>query len=63
MYRSESAKLFVFLQMSQEIMQIDESGNTCYEKAMTGYFPELFRRWQGTNHVVSPYWQNIIIFC
>ena len=61
-YRSESAKFFVFLQMGQEIMDFDANGNTCYEKAMNGFFPELFNRWNGANHVVSIILTSRILF-
>ncbi|RIA87584.1 hypothetical protein C1645_827583 [Glomus cerebriforme] len=54
-FRSESAKLFIFVQMSREMWEFDEDGELYYEKAIDGFFTELFQRWKdlGTNHVVS----------
>lgn len=54
-FRSESAKLFIFLQMSREMWEFDEDGELYYEKAIDGFFTELFQRWKdlSTNHVVS----------
>ncbi|RHZ88514.1 hypothetical protein Glove_22g115 [Diversispora epigaea] len=53
-FRSESAKLFIFVQMSREMWEFDEDGELYYEKAV-GFFSELFHNWKemGTNHVVS----------
>ncbi|CAG8462546.1 3945_t:CDS:2 [Diversispora eburnea] len=53
-FRSESAKLFIFVQMSREMWEFDEDGELYYEKAV-GFFTELFHNWKemGTNHVVS----------
>ncbi|GBB87252.1 hypothetical protein RclHR1_01370011 [Rhizophagus clarus] len=54
-FRSESAKLFIFVQMSREMWEFDEDGELYYEKAIDGFFTELFQRWKdlSTNHVVS----------
>ncbi|CAG8443688.1 7242_t:CDS:2 [Scutellospora calospora] len=53
-FRSESAKLFIFVQMSREMWEFDEDGELYFEKAI-GFFSELFKHWKqlGTNHVVS----------
>ncbi len=37
-FRSESAKYFLFLQMSQEMWEFDEDGDLYYEKAVHGNF-------------------------
>jgi hypothetical protein len=63
-FRSESAKYFIFLQISEESFKIDPvvdeaSGGQeqllIFEKAVYGFLPELFDRWRllGANHVVS----------
>ncbi|CAG8452402.1 12536_t:CDS:2 [Ambispora gerdemannii] len=54
-YRSESAKYFIFIQMSREMWEFDEDGELFFEKAIDGFLPEFFQRWKevGTNHVVS----------
>ncbi|KAG0256174.1 vacuolar membrane-associated protein iml1 [Actinomortierella ambigua] len=63
-FRSESAKYFIFLQMSREMWEFDEDGEIHFEKVIFGFLPNLFSRWRGkrdgkteletpTNHVVS----------
>jgi hypothetical protein len=54
-FRSETAKFFIFLQMSKEMWEFDEDGDMFFEKCVYGFLPELFSRWKqvGTNHVVS----------
>lgn len=64
-YQSETAKIFVFIQIARESLQWDEStGMTMAEKAIDGFLAELFEKWkgppkgEGANHLVS-----IILFC
>ena len=54
-FRSESAKYSVFIQMSKEMWEFDESGEIYFEKVLFGFLPELIRKWDtiGTNHVIS----------
>lgn len=54
-FRSESAKYNVFIQMASEMWEFDEDGEIYYEKALSGLLPELIRRWQkaNTTHVIS----------
>lgn len=54
-FRSESAKYNLFLQMAREMWDFDEDGEQYFEKAISGFLPELVRRWSKvpTNHVVS----------
>lgn len=54
-FRSESAKFFIFLQMCKEMWDFDEDGELFFEKAVQSFLPELFRRWNdhSTNHIVS----------
>ncbi|KAF9111913.1 vacuolar membrane-associated protein iml1 [Mortierella sp. AM989] len=63
-FRSESAKCFIFIQMSREMWEFDEDGEIFFEKVIFGFLPNLFARWRGkrdgklelespTNHVVS----------
>ncbi|KAJ3213720.1 vacuolar membrane-associated protein iml1 [Dinochytrium kinnereticum] len=54
-YRSESAKYFIFIQMSKEMWEFDDDGELYFEKCVNGFLPELFESWKrtGTNHVVS----------
>ncbi|PWN18847.1 hypothetical protein BCV69DRAFT_284821 [Microstroma glucosiphilum] len=54
-FRSESAKYHLFIQLGKEMWDFDEDGELYYEKAVTGFLPELLRRWRSaaTNHVIS----------
>jgi hypothetical protein len=54
-FRSESAKFNIFIQMATEMWDFDEDGELYYEKALSGFLPELDRRWKNipANHVVS----------
>ncbi|KAI7907009.1 uncharacterized protein BX663DRAFT_494494 [Cokeromyces recurvatus] len=54
-FRSASAKYFLFIQMSREMWEFDEDGELYFEKAISNFLPHLFSRWkeEGTNHVVS----------
>lgn len=54
-YRSETAKVMIFVQMSREMWDFDEDGQLYFEKAVQGFLPELFDRWAalGATHVVS----------
>lgn len=54
-FRSESAKYHLFLQFAREMWDFDEDGEVYLEKALTGFIPELLRRWRSvpTNHVLS----------
>ncbi|KAI8999202.1 hypothetical protein BC832DRAFT_227665 [Gaertneriomyces semiglobifer] len=54
-FRSETAKYFIFIQMSKEMWDFDEDGELYFEKCVHGFLPELFSKWKttGVNHVVS----------
>ncbi|TPX43357.1 hypothetical protein SeLEV6574_g05108 [Synchytrium endobioticum] len=54
-FRSESAKYFLFIQMAKGMWQFDEDGELYSEKCLHGFLPDLFNRWKeiGVNHVVS----------
>lgn len=54
-FRSESAKYFIFIQMSCEMWHFDEDGDLYHEKCLYGFLPDLFARWKqmGNNHVLS----------
>ncbi|KAI7859494.1 hypothetical protein BDC45DRAFT_216782 [Circinella umbellata] len=54
-FRSSSAKYFLFIQLSREMWEFDEDGELYFEKVVNNFLPELFNRWnkEGTNHVVS----------
>jgi hypothetical protein len=54
-FRSESAKYNLLIQLGREMWEFDEDGELYFEKAISGFIPELLRRWNAvpTNHVVS----------
>ncbi|KAM3588807.1 vacuolar membrane-associated protein iml1 [Umbelopsis sp. WA50703] len=54
-FRSGSAKFFLFIQMSKEMWDFDEDGELHFEKVVNNFLPDLFNRWSdnATNHVVS----------
>ncbi|KAI9596447.1 hypothetical protein BDF19DRAFT_464450 [Syncephalis fuscata] len=53
-FRSESAKFFILIQMSKEMWEFDDDGQLFYEKVTHQFLPELFKRWKSisANHVV-----------
>lgn len=56
-FRSESAKYVIFIQMSREMWDFDAegSGEIMFNKVINGFLPDLFKRWQKLNvkHLVS----------
>ena len=60
-FRSESARYAIFIQMSREMWHFDTegSGEIVFNKLINGFLPELFKRWRKINahHLV-----NIVLF-
>ncbi|KAI8321917.1 hypothetical protein GQ54DRAFT_260959, partial [Martensiomyces pterosporus] len=54
-FRSESGRFIIFIQMSEEMWAYQEDGNLCFEKAVNSFLAELFRRWceMQLNHMVT----------
>lgn len=56
-FRSESARYVLFIQMSKEMWDFDASGSgeLMFSKAINGFLPELFKRWYDMNakHLVT----------
>ncbi|CCG81213.1 Vacuolar membrane-associated protein iml15 / FY16936)) [Taphrina deformans PYCC 5710] len=54
-FRSESARYLIFIQMSKEMWDFEEDGELFYNKAIDGFLPELFKKWKSMNahHLVS----------
>ena len=56
-FRSESARYVLFIQMSKEMwdFETDGTGEIMFNKVINGFLPELFKRWQeiGARHLVS----------
>lgn len=56
-FRSESARYVLFIQMSKEMWDFDAdgTGEIMFNKVINGFLPELFKRWGelGVKHLVS----------
>lgn len=56
-FRSESARYVLFIQMSKEMWDFDAegTGEIMFDKVINGFLPELFNRWQDlkVKHLVS----------
>ncbi|KAF2459152.1 hypothetical protein BDY21DRAFT_339925 [Lineolata rhizophorae] len=56
-FRSESARYVLFIQMSKEMWEFDSdgSGETMFSKVINGFLPELFKRWMSihAHHLVT----------
>lgn len=48
-YRSESAKLTVLIQLSQEMWHFEENGEIMFHKLVNSLFPKIFKRWRDHN--------------
>ena len=48
-YRSESAKITLFVQLSREMWHFEEDGEIMFHKLINNLFPKIFRRWRETN--------------
>ena len=46
-YRSQSAKFHIFVQMSCEMWNFDFSGDLYFEKSIMGFLQDLFNKWKG----------------
>ncbi|KAJ5779232.1 Winged helix-turn-helix transcription repressor DNA-binding [Penicillium paradoxum] len=56
-FRSESAKYVLFIQMSKEMWDFDSegTGDILFSRVINGFLPELFKRWAGSDakHLVT----------
>ncbi|MCJ1417240.1 vacuolar membrane-associated protein iml1 [Xylographa parallela] len=56
-FRSESARYVIFIQMSKEMWDFDTdgTGEIMFHKVINGFLPDLFKRWEsiGARHLVS----------
>ncbi|KAI4144983.1 MAG: hypothetical protein L6R39_003952, partial [Caloplaca ligustica] len=56
-FRSESARYVLFIQMSKEMWDFDAdgTGQIMFDKVINGFLPDLFKRWQKINarHLVT----------
>ena len=60
-FRSESARYVVFIQMSKEMWDFDAdgSGEIMFSKVINGFLPELFKRWQ---QITARHQVTIVLF-
>lgn len=54
-FRSSTAMVYIFLQMSSEMWDFDIYGDLYFEKAVNGFLSDLFMKWKknGSNHEVT----------
>ncbi|KAK9390519.1 hypothetical protein V1515DRAFT_590638 [Lipomyces mesembrius] len=54
-FRSQSVRYLIFLQMSKEMWFFDETGESYFHKVINSYLPELFRQWReaDAHHLIS----------
>ena len=60
-FRSESARYVLFIQMSKEMWDFDAdgTGEIMFSKVINGFLPELFKRWK---HVKARHLITIVLF-
>lgn len=54
-FRSSTSMVYLFLQMSSEMWDVDIHGDLYFEKAVLGFLADLFAKWKknGSNHEVT----------
>ncbi|KAK9462498.1 uncharacterized protein V1516DRAFT_670425 [Lipomyces oligophaga] len=54
-FRSQSVRYLIFLQMSCEMWYFDETGESYFHKVINSYLPELFRHWReaDAHHLIT----------
>jgi hypothetical protein len=54
-FRSDSARLIVFIQISSEMWHFEESGQQLFHKLVNSFFPKAFQKWKdlGTHHLIT----------
>ena len=54
-FRSTTAMVYLFIQMSSEMWDFDMHGDLYFEKAVNGFLYEMFSKWQktGASHEVE----------
>ena len=53
--RSESARFFFIIQITEEMWQFEEDGEVMFQKVVNSLFPKILKKWKkiGTNHNIS----------
>lgn len=54
-FRSDSARILIFVQMSKEMYNFDETGDIMFHQLVNSFIPEMLHQWhsQGDSHLVS----------
>lgn len=54
-FRSESSRFLLMVQMAAELWEFEEDGELMYHKCVDGYLPQLFEKWRVTKarHLVT----------
>ncbi|ODQ66670.1 hypothetical protein NADFUDRAFT_50580 [Nadsonia fulvescens var. elongata DSM 6958] len=54
-FRSESARMIIFIEMAKEMWHFEESGEIIFNKLVNSFLPSIFRHWRdnGAHHVVT----------
>ena len=54
-FRSDSARLIVFIQISSEMWHFEESGQQMFHKLVNSFFPKAFQKWKDleTHHLIT----------
>src|ERR1700738_3841397 len=54
-FRSESSRFLLMVQMAAELWEFEEDGELMYHKCVDGYLPQLFDKWRmaGARHLVT----------
>src|SRR5579859_1252369 len=54
-FRSESSRFLLMVQMAAELWEFEEDGELMYHKCVDGYLPQLFNKWRatGARHLVT----------
>ena len=59
-YRSGTAQVNIFIQLSSEMWQFDNYGDLYFEKTVHGYLIDLFRKWKVS--CVTIQFRNVVIY-
>lgn len=54
-FRSDSSRMLIFIQMSAEMWQFDSTGDIVFDQLVNSFIPEMLHRWwkHGDHHLVS----------
>lgn len=54
-FRSESARLFFLIQITEEMWNFEEDGQQMFQKMVNSFFPKIFKKWKeiDTHHTIT----------